>query len=475
MAFWNRRAQVVAPLPLMDMLQHIVVPMFALDAQGHVAVWNEACAVLTGLSATEVLGTKDHWRGFYKAARPCLADLVLAGSTGSAGSLYAAANTQSADGRMVAQNWCDLPSGKRCYLRIDAGPLRNPAGDTLYVVETLQDYTAIKEAEAAIDAERRETARQQEDVVGALAQGLSALARGDLRQRLTTAFSPQYEQLRADFNATLGRLGEVMQAVVDRTGSVRAGATQMQHAADDLANGSRAAGAAMDHTASTLQAVTATVRQTTDGAGEARRVVGSAHEEAARSGGVVEQAVRAMGEIAGSSRQIGNIIGVIDEIAFQTNLLALNAGVEAARAGEAGRGFAVVATEVRALAQRSADAAKEIKALITASGSQVETGVRLVGEAGEALSRIIAHVEVLNGLIGTIAESARGQAGGLADVNGAMGELAGIRKGNSALTNGVRDASAALTEDAETLERLMAQFQLGGANAAMARLRELAG
>ncbi|WP_298281070.1 methyl-accepting chemotaxis protein, partial [Acidocella sp.] len=353
MAFWRkpRQGHGTVPLPFEAFLGHMVVPMFVLDASGAVACWNPAVEALTGLKAAEVMGTREHWRGFYPAARPCLADLVLRGATDKAGGLYAQNNQQDAEGRMVAQNWCDLPSGRRLYLRIDAGPLRAPDGQIRYVVESLLDLTPIKEAEAAMAAEREAQARVQTEMVDALADGLSALAKGDLAHDLSRRFPPEYEVLRADFNATQASLRSTLGAVRQSTESVRAQAGEMHEAAADLARGADETGHALTQTARALASVTGTVAEAAKGAVAARRMVAEAHQEAAQSGGIVTEAVTAMGQIEGSSRQISQIIGVIDEIAFQTNLLALNAGVEAARAGEAGRGFAVVATEVRALAQ----------------------------------------------------------------------------------------------------------------------------
>jgi methyl-accepting chemotaxis protein len=176
---------------------------------------------------------------------------------------------------------------------------------------------------------------------------------------------------------------------------------------------------------------------------------------------LVRDTVQAMSGIETSSKQIGTIIGVIDEIAFQTNLLALNAGVEAARAGDAGRGFAVVATEVRALAQRSADAAKEIKALIAASEHQVETGVKLVSETGQALGRIVAQVTQLNGLVMELAASAKEQATGLGEVNSAVNQMDRVTQQNAAMVEQSTAASHSLSDEAEELARLVGQFRIG--------------
>lgn len=211
-----------------------------------------------------------------------------------------------------------------------------------------------------------------------------------------------------------------------------------------------------------MNQVTSMVRETAKGAAEVNRSIDEAHREASEGGAVVKRAVGAMGAIEKSASEITQIINVIDGIAFQTNLLALNAGVEAARAGDAGKGFAVVANEVRALAQRSADAAKDIKALITTSAEQVGAGVALVGETGTLLDRIVTRVGAISGMITTIAESAETQATNLQQVNGAVGEMDKMTQQNAAMVEESTAAARSLAGEAEALADVVARFKLGG-------------
>ena len=273
-----------------------------------------------------------------------------------------------------------------------------------------------------------------------IGSGLERLANRNFKQKIEKTFAPTFEKLRVDFNSAHENLRSTLTRVADSSGLIQSGINKISTASDHLSQRTEQQAASLEETAAALDEITATVRKTADGAKHALKVVSSAKLNAERSGIVVRQAVDAMGEIEKSSRQITQIIGVIDEIAFQTNLLALNAGVEAARAGDAGRGFAVVASEVRALAQRSAEAAKEIKALISKSSAQVEQGVSLVGQTGEALSLIVVEVEEVNGIVAEISSSAGEQATALNEVNTAVNQMDQVTQQNAAM---VEESTAA--------------------------------
>ena len=314
---------------------------------------------------------------------------------------------------------------------------------------------AEREADKAADAQADAVA------IGALGEALDRLANGDLTHRIVVAFAPKAAQLKTDFNAAAGRLQDAMKSISVTTEGVSAGSDEIARAADDLSRRTEQQAASLEETAAALDEITATVKKSADGASHARAVVQTAKTGAADGGDIVRQAVLAMGEIEKSSTQISQIIGVIDEIAFQTNLLALNAGVEAARAGEAGKGFAVVASEVRALAQRSAEAAKEIKALISASSTQVGSGVQLVGKTGQALEMLVAQVDEIDGLVGEIAASAKEQAVGLNEVNAAVNKMDQVTQQNAAMVEQSTAASHNLAQEAQGLAGSVSMFRIG--------------
>ena len=312
------------------------------------------------------------------------------------------------------------------------------------------------------EAERAEQARAQEEVVLALGTGLERLAEGDLTYRITESFGSDYAKLRDDFNAAIAKLQETMRQIATNTESMKAGSIEISQAADDLAGRTEQQAASVEETATALDELTATVRQTAESARLASQATTQVKSEAEQSTTIVRDAVLAMGGIEKSADEISQIVGVIDEIAFQTNLLALNASVEAARAGDAGKGFAVVASEVRALAQRSAEAAKEIKALITTSNVEVEKGVTLVGQTGSALQRMAEEITRATALVAEIAGAAQEQASGLQEVNTAVGEMDQSTQQNAAMAEQSTAAAHSLSQEADRLSALVARFQLGG-------------
>jgi methyl-accepting chemotaxis protein len=322
--------------------------------------------------------------------------------------------------------------------------------------------TANEEDRRRSEAAQLAITEQQKLVVTSLAEGLDRLAAGDLTIRLGTEFPGDYEKLRTDFNAAVEKLEEVLRAIATSTASISSGSAEISNGAEDLSRRTEHQAATLEETAAALDEITATVQKTASGANSSREAVSAAKGDAERTGDVVGRAVVAMNAIEKSAKEISQIIGVVDEIAFQTNLLALNAGVEAARAGDAGKGFAVVTSEVRGLAQRSADAAKEIKSLISASTQQVGEGVSLVGEAGDALQRIVAHVNEISGLVGDIALSAREEAQGLAEVNTAVNQMDQVTQQNAAMVEEATAASRMLAEETKELSRLVGRFSISG-------------
>jgi methyl-accepting chemotaxis protein len=367
-----------------------------------------------------------------------------------------------------------LASGDNA-VEVPATERKDEVGEMAVAVQTfkaaaIEKIALEKEAGAvreAAEAERvrngaaaAQAAATQAQVVQALASGLDKLAQGDLTFRLETRFAADYEKLRADFNAAMGQLQQTMSVIAGAARGITSSTGEISEASNDLARRTEQQAARLEEAAAALDQITATVRRTAQGAGHARTVVGAAKAQAEQSGLVVRDTVEAMAAIEVSAREIGQIIGVIDEIAFQTSLLALNAGVEAARAGDAVRGFAVVATEVRALAQRSADAAKEIKILISASSGQVAQGVQLVGQTGTALETIIAQVNDINGVVTEISASAQEQATGLGEVNVAVNQMDQTTQQNAAMVEQSTTVSHALAQEARELNRLLGQFHI---------------
>jgi len=357
---------------------------------------------------------------------------------------YAAFWKRLANGEYVAQEFRRIGKGGReVWIQAAYNPVFDANGHVTKVVKIATDLS------------------QRMESIGHLAAGLRRLAQGDLTHSIDTAVVDTMETLRVDYNEAVIRLDETLRRVGGSARGIHQGTVEVSSAADDLAKRTEQQAASLEESAAALDQITATGKKAAEGANHARAIVEAASRDAAATGEIVRRTVQAMSNIEKSAEQITQIIGVIDEIAFQTNLLALNAGVEAARAGDAGRGFAVVASEVRALAQRSADAAKQIKTLISTSSSQVSDGVTLVAETGTALGRILDQVKSINQVIVDIASGAQEQATGLSEINTAINQMDQMTQQNAAMVEQSTAASHSLAQEADALSNLIGQFRLG--------------
>ncbi len=350
--------------------------------------------------------------------------------------------------------------------------------DTVIVQEDRRDEVGKLAASVTILRGELVTAdrakHEQSDAVDVMAVGLAALAKGDLTARIDADLPGSFAKLKSDFNHAMAAVRTALEAVTASAHGITGGASDIRQASDDLSRRTEQQAASLEETAAAMDEITSTVRTTAAGALTVNTAVKDARVAAEASGDIVKRAVEAMRGIEHASAEIGEIISVIDGIAFQTNLLALNAGVEAARAGDAGRGFAVVASEVRALAQRSAEAAKDVKTRITASSQQVDAGVELVTETGQALTRIIARIGEISTLVEEIAVSAERQATGLNQVNTAVAEMDSVTQQNAAMVEEATAAARSLSEEADAMAREVRRFKLTEHDAAPAPVTRLA-
>lgn len=354
-----------------------------------------------------------------------------------------------AGGEFVSDEFMRIgKGGKPVHIQASYNPIFDMNGKVFKVVKFATDVS------------------QRVSNVEQLALALQAMAAGDLTRELSLPFMPALERLRMDYNEVSTKLRSTLQAISENAGAIAAASQEIQSASNDLSKRTEQQAASVEETAAALEQITTTVADSSHRAQEAGTLVRRTKEHAENSGNIVGQAVHAMGRIEQSAAEIANIIGVIDEIAFQTNLLALNAGVEAARAGEAGKGFAVVAQEVRELAQRSAKAAKEIKALITTSNEHVKNGVTLVGNTGKALQEIVSQVVEVNGNVGAIVEASKEQATGLKEINTAVNTMDQGTQQNAAMVEETTAAAHSLAREAEQLFALLGQFNVGGGTVA---------
>jgi methyl-accepting chemotaxis protein len=315
--------------------------------------------------------------------------------------------------------------------------------------------------EAEAMAERHRVAAEQDVMIRSLATGLGALSEGNFAWTISEAFPAAYERIRTDFNAAADNLCGMVRAVSTATNEIHNGSAEIRMASDDLAQRTEQQAVRLDEATGAMSSVTQLVEKTAQGAAVVSGRIGAAAREAGDGRDVVGRAVVAMNAIEKSSSEIAQIIGLIDGIAFQTNLLALNAGVEAARAGDAGKGFAVVANEVRALAQRSADAARNIGELIAKSAGQVTDGVGLVNETGAMLTRIVDQVTEISGLVSEISTSASTQSVNLNQVRDAVSQLDVMTQQNAAMVEQSNAAARSLAGEADELASLVARFDVG--------------
>ncbi|WP_299508188.1 methyl-accepting chemotaxis protein [uncultured Roseobacter sp.] len=345
------------------------------------------------------------------------------------------------------------------WLRANLTPIVDSSGKPFKVVMIAMDVTATENTRIEAERARQTDEEARDEAIQSLATSLNLLSEGDLTCQITTSFDGDYERLRVDFNDAVERLSVLIRNVDETVSGVFGNASEVSDASNDLARRTENQAATLEQTAAALEELTATVKSTAENARDADAAVVEARSEAEAGGGTVHEVVEAMTEIAESSAKVAKIMIVIDDIAFQTNLLALNAGVEAARAGEAGRGFSVVASEVRALAQRASDSAKEISEIINASDSQVKSGVDLVTRAGEALEKIVASVASTEKLVGTITHAAREQATALQEINSAVNSMDQTTQQNAAMVEETTAVSTSLSSDAENLRNMIAAFK----------------
>ena len=361
-------------------------------------------------------------------------------------------------GVMSAMAAGDLAAGRR------AGHRGDEIGDMTRAIEVFR--TA---AEA-----QHEAADKQAHVVTAMGEALGQLADGDLSHRVETAFSSEYEALRHAYNAAANRLDNVLSRVAGSVESVNTGAAEIRSASGDLAERNQVQAASVEESSAAMKHVASLVTATANRTREVESEIGLATQDASTGGALVGEAMTAMSAIERSSQEIGQIVDLIDSIAFQTNLLALNAGVEAARAGDAGRGFAVVANEVRALAQRSADAASDIRKLIATSSREVSGGVSLVSRTGEALTTMVGRVGTLADLVAEIAASAQSQAASLDQVSGSVSGMDSMTQRNAAMVEETAAAARSLADEASELAAAVSQFRTSGSGRQTPKYRRAA-
>lgn len=325
---------------------------------------------------------------------------------------------------------------------------------------------AAEEARRAAEEANAQASKRQALVVEALSRSLALLASGDLTCHLSDAFPSEYQQLKDDFNGAITKLNEAISTIAIASQEITGASREISSATTAFSERTEEQAASLEQTSSSMEQIAATVKNNAENAKRANDLAQGTREIADRGGAVVSEAVSAMARIEESSGKIADIISVIDEIARQTNLLALNAAVEAARAGEAGRGFAVVASEVRSLAQRSSQAAKDIKDLILNSSGQVQDGVKLVNRAGATLQEIVRSIKDVADLVAEIATASREQSGGVEQVNKTLTQIDEMTQQNSAMVEENAAAARTLDQQAEAMAERVGAFKMSASGAA---------
>ncbi len=357
--------------------------------------------------------------------------------------------------------WVALARRRRAYAElVNRLSAACPAASADVTPAARLDALATQQQKATAEAAaERARAERAETTLAALTRSLTALSEGALAEACDLAEDAPDGETRDALSKALSDLNAWQVEFAALAVGVDGSTGEITQATDDLSKRTETQAATLEETAAALDELTAGIKSAAEGARSVESIVQSAREEAEQSGQVVKSAVQAMTEIEGSSEKISQIIGVIDDIAFQTNLLALNAGVEAARAGEYGKGFSVVASEVRALAQRSSEAAHEIKSLISGSTDQVARGVELVGRTGEALAAIVDRVSNISTLVSDIAASATEQSAGLAEINAGVTQLDQVTQQNAAMVEELTATSHLLAQEARRLSRLAGTYR----------------
>jgi len=346
------------------------------------------------------------------------------------------------------------------YRTIMYGGLR---GAFLVAAQTIN--ASVKAQGEAVEKARREAAAAQAHIVDTLSGGMTSLAAGDLTVRITD-FPDAYARVRDDFNGAMTRLKDMTTAIAAAASEVSHATAEISASSIDLSQRTEEQAASLEQTSAAMEQIAAAVEKTAENARHASQTAGGTREIADRGRRVVGEAIEAMARIEKSAHKIADIIGVIDEIARQTNLLALNAAVEAARAGDAGRGFAIVATEVRNLAQRSSQAAKDISNLIVNSDAQVKTGVELVNKTGGVLNEIVGSIADMAAVVSDIAAASAEQSTGVGEINKALAQMDESTQQNSALVEQSAATAKMLEEQAKAMDECVAFFKRDDAAAA---------